>query len=219
MIGRYADIVGGLPLVVCPDGSVLGNPSEQALSRQIGLTVASRANFVYDVAVVGAGPAGLSTAVYACSEGLSVAVLDARALRRAGRGERPDRKLLWLSDRDKRPGADCARLHSGAEIRRRRHDPGRGQDARLLARERRVRPRSRRRRTHSGPDGRGRERRKISSSGSSPRSPASRAAGSGTGRRRSRRACAPAKRSFWSAAAIRPARARCFFPPTPRGSG
>jgi thioredoxin reductase (NADPH) len=79
VIGRYADIAGGLPLVVCPDGSVLGNPSEHALSHQIGLTVASRSNFVYDVAVVGAGPAGLSTAVYGCSEGLSVAVLDARA--------------------------------------------------------------------------------------------------------------------------------------------
>jgi thioredoxin reductase (NADPH) len=79
VIGRYADITGGLPLVVCPDGSVLGNPAEQALSRQIGLTVASRSNFIYDVAVVGAGPAGLSTAVYGCSEGLSIAVLDARS--------------------------------------------------------------------------------------------------------------------------------------------
>ena len=78
-VGRYANVAGGLPLVVCPDGTVLGNPSEQALSRQIGLTVASRSNFVYDVAVVGAGPAGLSTAVYAASEGLSVAVLDGRA--------------------------------------------------------------------------------------------------------------------------------------------
>ena len=79
VIGRYADIAGGLPLVVCPDGSVLGNPSEHVLARQIGMTAASRTNFVYDVAVVGAGPAGLSTAVYASSEGLSVAVLDARA--------------------------------------------------------------------------------------------------------------------------------------------
>ena len=79
VIGRYADIAGGLPLVVCPDGSVLGNPSEQALARQIGMTPAWRTNFVYDVAVVGAGPAGLSTAVYACSEGLSVAVLDGRS--------------------------------------------------------------------------------------------------------------------------------------------
>jgi thioredoxin reductase (NADPH) len=78
-IGRYADIAGGLPLVVCPDGSVIGNPSETALARRIGMTASSKANFVYDVAVVGAGPAGLSTAVYASSEGLSVAVLDARA--------------------------------------------------------------------------------------------------------------------------------------------
>jgi thioredoxin reductase (NADPH) len=79
LISRYADIAGGLPLVVCPDGSVLGNPSETILARQIGMTAKPRSNFVYDVAVVGAGPAGLSTAVYASSEGLSVAVLDARA--------------------------------------------------------------------------------------------------------------------------------------------
>ena len=79
MIARYTDVAGGLPLVICPDGSVLGNPSEAAVSRQIGLTAPSRSNFVYDVAVVGAGPAGLSTAVYGCSEGLTVAVLDARA--------------------------------------------------------------------------------------------------------------------------------------------
>jgi thioredoxin reductase (NADPH) len=79
VIARYANIAGGLPLVVCPDGSVLGNPSEAALARQIGMTPASRSNFIYDVAVVGAGPAGLSTAVYGASEGLSVAVLDARS--------------------------------------------------------------------------------------------------------------------------------------------
>lgn len=79
VISRYADIAGGSPLVVCPDGSVMGNPSEAALAHQIGMTAKSRSNFVYDVAVVGAGPAGLSTAVYASSEGLSVAVLDARA--------------------------------------------------------------------------------------------------------------------------------------------
>ncbi len=78
-IHRYADVAGGLPLVICPDGSVIGNPSETALARRIGMTAPSKANFIYDVAVVGAGPAGLSTAVYACSEGLSVAVFDSRA--------------------------------------------------------------------------------------------------------------------------------------------
>jgi flavin-dependent dehydrogenase len=44
------------------------------------MTAKPRSNFAYDVAVVGAGPAGLSTAVYGSSEGLSVAVLDARPL-------------------------------------------------------------------------------------------------------------------------------------------
>jgi thioredoxin reductase (NADPH) len=78
-IARYADTAGGMPLAVCPDGSVLGNPSEQALARQIGMSAPRRPDIVYDVAVIGAGPAGLSTAVYAASEGLSVAVVDARA--------------------------------------------------------------------------------------------------------------------------------------------
>jgi thioredoxin reductase (NADPH) len=79
LIARYADVAGGLPLAVCLDGAVLGNPSEAALARQIGMILPSRSGLVYDVAVVGAGPAGLATAVYAASEGLSVAVLDARA--------------------------------------------------------------------------------------------------------------------------------------------
>ena len=89
VIARYADAAGGLPLAVCPDGTVLGNPSEAALARQIGMIVPSRSDLVYDVAGVGAGPAGLSTAVYAASEGLSVAVLDARLWRPGGR-ERSD---------------------------------------------------------------------------------------------------------------------------------
>jgi thioredoxin reductase (NADPH) len=59
-IARYADVAGVLPLAACPDGTVLGNPSETALARQIGMIVPSRSDFVYDVAVVGAGPAGLS---------------------------------------------------------------------------------------------------------------------------------------------------------------
>ena len=79
LIARYASEGGGLPLVVCPDGAVLHNPTESALARQLGMTGAPRRDFVYDVAVVGAGPAGLATAVYAASEGLSVIVLDARA--------------------------------------------------------------------------------------------------------------------------------------------
>jgi thioredoxin reductase (NADPH) len=69
----------GEPLVVCPDGSVLVNPEENVLARCIGMVDSVQHDELFDVAVVGAGPAGLSTAVYAASEGLRVVVLDCRS--------------------------------------------------------------------------------------------------------------------------------------------
>jgi thioredoxin reductase (NADPH) len=68
-----------LPLVVCPDGTVLCNPDENELAMHLGMLDTREDVAVYDVAIVGAGPAGLATAVYAGSEGLSVIVLDARS--------------------------------------------------------------------------------------------------------------------------------------------
>ena len=68
-----------LPIVVCPGGQLLRNPSESQLARCIGLVGPIDTAKVYDVAIVGAGPAGLATAVYAGSEGLSVLVLDCRS--------------------------------------------------------------------------------------------------------------------------------------------
>jgi thioredoxin reductase (NADPH) len=70
---------GQLPVVLCPNGSILRNPSESELARCIGLVGPIDPNRVFDVAVIGAGPAGLATAVYAGSEGLSVLVLDRHA--------------------------------------------------------------------------------------------------------------------------------------------
>ena len=66
-------------VVVCPDGSVLLNPDNETLARCMGMVDDAALAEVVDVAIVGAGPAGLATAVYAASEGLSVAVLDCRA--------------------------------------------------------------------------------------------------------------------------------------------
>lgn len=67
-------------LAICPNGSVLLNPSELALARCLGLVGnAAYDDQVFDVTVVGAGPAGLATAVYAASEGLHVVVLECRS--------------------------------------------------------------------------------------------------------------------------------------------
>jgi len=79
LIARFAPAPQDLPLVACPDGTVLRNPSEADLARQLGMIGTVQRRALYDVAVVGAGPAGMATAVYAASEGLSVVVLDARA--------------------------------------------------------------------------------------------------------------------------------------------
>jgi thioredoxin reductase (NADPH) len=79
LVTRYAPSPRELPLVVTPDGLVLKNPSEIELARKLGLYLGVQEDRVYDVAIVGCGPAGLSTAVYASSEGLSVVMLDCRA--------------------------------------------------------------------------------------------------------------------------------------------
>jgi len=79
LIERFHIDPGQLPIVLCPNGELLRNPGENELARCIGMVRPIDPNRVYDVAVVGAGPAGLATAVYAASEGLSVLVLDCRA--------------------------------------------------------------------------------------------------------------------------------------------
>lgn len=68
-----------LPIVLCPDGNLLRNPSESALARCLGMVSAIDPDRVYDVVIVGAGPAGLAASVYAASEGLSVLTIDCRA--------------------------------------------------------------------------------------------------------------------------------------------
>ena len=68
-----------LPIVLCPGGEILRDPTEGELARCIGLVKPIDATVVYDTAIVGAGPAGLAAAVYAASEGLSTLVLDCRS--------------------------------------------------------------------------------------------------------------------------------------------
>ena len=80
LVERTGVLPHELPLVVCPGGPVLKHPSNEELAACLGIVPVLDPDRVYDVAVVGGGPAGLATAVYAASEGLSVVVFDARAM-------------------------------------------------------------------------------------------------------------------------------------------
>lgn len=78
MIAPYRDCPESWPLVLLPDGRLLRNPDEAEVAEALDMLGEAASDRVYDVAVVGAGPAGLATAVYAASEGLDVLVLDSR---------------------------------------------------------------------------------------------------------------------------------------------
>src|SRR3954466_13084829 len=67
-----------LPATVFPDGTVLRRPSLRELAEQCGLATTAGSPF-YDVVVVGAGPAGLGSAVYAGSEGLRTLLVERTA--------------------------------------------------------------------------------------------------------------------------------------------
>ena len=79
LVERLVVLPEDLPQMLCPDGTVLKRPSDAQAGICLGLTPELDPDMIYDVAVVGAGPAGLAAAVYAGSEGLSVLVLDQRA--------------------------------------------------------------------------------------------------------------------------------------------
>ncbi|UAK23270.1 FAD-dependent oxidoreductase [Sphingomonas nostoxanthinifaciens] len=80
LVERIGVLPDELPLVVCPGGEILKRPSDGEVAACLGITPDIPPGACYDVAVVGGGPAGLATAVYAASEGLSVIVLDGRAM-------------------------------------------------------------------------------------------------------------------------------------------
>jgi thioredoxin reductase (NADPH) len=67
-----------LPLVLVPDGEPLRSPSTVALAGALGLSTTAQQP-LYDLCIVGGGPAGLAAAVYAASEGLQAVVVEREA--------------------------------------------------------------------------------------------------------------------------------------------
>jgi thioredoxin reductase (NADPH) len=68
-----------LPLLFLPDGRVLSDPSNGEIAEAAGAP-SHFEQHPFDLVIVGAGPAGLSAAVYGASEGLDVVVVDARGI-------------------------------------------------------------------------------------------------------------------------------------------
>jgi thioredoxin reductase (NADPH) len=77
LLATHQLVTEDLPAVVLAYSRVLRNPSNHDLAMAIGLSEPLDPALVYDVAIVGAGPAGLAAAVYSASEGLCTLVLEA----------------------------------------------------------------------------------------------------------------------------------------------
>ncbi len=95
-----------LPVVVLPDGNVAADPSVEELAALLGMHAHADRRY-YDLAIVGAGPAGLAAAVYGASEGLSTVLIERDAPGgQAGTSSRIENYLGFPSGVS---GADLAR--------------------------------------------------------------------------------------------------------------
>jgi len=76
LLDRFNVKIDEIPIVICGGKAVQRNPTTQQLAQCLGLSGKVDESHILDVAIVGAGPAGLAAAVYAASEGLDTVVIE-----------------------------------------------------------------------------------------------------------------------------------------------
>jgi thioredoxin reductase (NADPH) len=76
LLDRFDIKLADIPVVICGGKTVLRNPTNQRLAECLGFSGHIDDQRIYDVAIVGAGPAGLAAAVYAASEGLDALMIE-----------------------------------------------------------------------------------------------------------------------------------------------
>ena len=79
LLDRFNVAITDLPVLICRRSVVLRKPSNQEIGTCLGFNEGVDQTHVRDVIVVGAGPAGLATAVYGASEGLDVLVIESNS--------------------------------------------------------------------------------------------------------------------------------------------
>ena len=105
------------PVVITPT-AVLRHPTPGEFAEHLGLTFHPQPGYMFDLVVVGSGPAGLAAAVYGASEGPRHRVARRGGDRRAGRRELADRELRRVPERHLRRRARGTRRDPGAAARR-----------------------------------------------------------------------------------------------------
>ena len=117
LLERFGLTEADTPVVAWGRKLLLRNPSNRQLADALGLR-RPLGEEVYDLVVVGAGPAGLAAAVYGASEGLKTVVLEGAAPGRPGRPQHAHRELPRLPHRHHRRRAGRARRRAGQQVRR-----------------------------------------------------------------------------------------------------
>ena len=139
------------PVVITPTG-ILRRATPASFAEHLGLTFQPKPGYIFDLVVVGSGPAGLAAAVYGASEGLQHRLPGRRHHRRSGRLELAHRELRRLPQRHLRRRPHLQSRRAGDATRRATERAVRGRGAARRGELPRGRPQRRQRDPHARGD-------------------------------------------------------------------